>query len=60
MVMEVHDNATYSLCKLDEMQLRVVVAGKRIKVFKRRDGKFSFEDITNLKTTNSDQDNDVD
>jgi hypothetical protein len=35
-VVTVHDNATYSLRELDGTLLRVPIAGKRIKAFKRR------------------------
>ena len=54
-VVEVHDNATYTLRELDGTQLRVPVAGKRIKAFKRRDGRFSFEDLTTFETIDSHQ-----
>ncbi|KAL3695983.1 hypothetical protein R1sor_010059 [Riccia sorocarpa] len=35
-VVDVHENATYSLRKLDGTPLRLPIAGKRVKVFKRR------------------------
>jgi Integrase zinc binding domain/RNase H-like domain found in reverse transcriptase/Reverse transcriptase (RNA-dependent DNA polymerase) len=59
-VVVVHDNATYTLRELDGTQLKVPVAGKRIKAFRRRDGRFSIEDIACFDTTNSDQEEDVD
>ena len=33
-VKHVHDNATYSLCELDGTDLKVPIAGKRVKLFK--------------------------
>lgn len=45
-VVEVHDNATYTLRELDGTQLRIPVAGKRIKAFKKRDGKYLLEDTS--------------
>ena len=38
-VLKVHNNATYSLRELNGTPLRIPVAGKRIKVFRRRNGK---------------------
>ena len=35
-VRDVHDNATYSLSELDGTEVKVPIAGKRIKVFKQR------------------------
>ncbi|KAL3685370.1 hypothetical protein R1sor_003392 [Riccia sorocarpa] len=37
-VVEARDNATYVLCELNGTQLRTLVVGKRVKIFKRRDG----------------------
>ncbi len=37
-ISEVYDNATYSLKELDGTPLRSRIAGKRVKLFKRRDG----------------------
>ena len=53
-VVEVHENGTYTLRELDGTQLRIPVAGKRIKAFKRRDGRYSIE------TTNPSQVEDAD
>ena len=44
-VTEVHNNGTYSLRELDGTFIRIPVAGKRIKVFRRRDGQTYNEDI---------------
>jgi hypothetical protein len=44
-VIKVYENGTYSLRELDGTPLRVPVAGKRIKAFKRRDGRFNDEDL---------------
>jgi Integrase zinc binding domain/RNase H-like domain found in reverse transcriptase/Reverse transcriptase (RNA-dependent DNA polymerase) len=46
-VTKVHLNGTYVLRELDGVSLRVPVAGKRIKVF-RRSGKFHLEDIEEI------------
>ena len=40
MVVATHDNATYTLRELDGTILKIPIAGKRIKTFKRKDGKF--------------------
>ena len=45
-VVTVHDNATYSLRELDGTLLRIPVAGKRIKTFRRRATGFALEDHT--------------
>ena len=37
MVKKVEDNATYRLAELDGTPLALPIAGKRIKIFKRRD-----------------------
>ncbi|KAL2644231.1 hypothetical protein R1flu_011818 [Riccia fluitans] len=37
-VVRVNDNATYVLRELDGTQLRIPITGKRVKIFKRRDG----------------------
>ncbi len=44
-VVKVHDNGTYSLRELDGTHFKTPVAGKRVKAFKRRDGRFHVEDI---------------
>ena len=45
-----HDNATYTLRELDGTLLRLPIAGKRIKAFKRRDGRFHSDDIAAFET----------
>ena len=45
--MKVHLNGTYSLRELDGASLRVPVAGKRIKVF-RRSGRFHLEAMEDI------------
>ena len=59
-VVAVHDNATYTLRELDGTTLRIPIAGKRMKAFKRRDGRFCFENNEGFETTNLDQGEDVD
>ena len=44
-VLHVFDNATYKLSELDGAELRVLVAGKRIKLFKKHNGELMMEDI---------------
>ncbi|KAL3698024.1 hypothetical protein R1sor_012100 [Riccia sorocarpa] len=44
-VLAVHDNATYSLQELDGTPLRIQVAGKRVKLFRRREGSEGLEDF---------------
>ena len=44
-VVATHDNATYTLRELDGTVLKIPIAGKRIKAFKRRDGRFYSDDI---------------
>ncbi|KAL3695519.1 hypothetical protein R1sor_009595 [Riccia sorocarpa] len=41
-VVEVNNNATYTLRELDGARLRTPIAGKRVKIFKRRDGSADF------------------
>ena len=43
-VMHVFDNATYKLCELDGTELRVTIAGKRIKMFKKKGVEMAIED----------------
>ena len=45
MVVATHDNATFTLCKLDDTILKIPIASKRINEFKRRDGRFHSNDI---------------
>ena len=44
-VVATHDNATYTLRELDGIVLKIPIAGKRIKAFRRRDGRFHLDDI---------------
>ena len=44
-VLRVFDNATYKLSELDGAELRVLIAGKRIKLFKKRDAELMMENI---------------
>ncbi|KAL3675475.1 hypothetical protein R1sor_025423 [Riccia sorocarpa] len=44
-VLAVYDNATYSLRELDGTPLRIQVAGKRVKLFRRREGSEGLEDF---------------
>lgn len=43
-----HDNDTYTVWELDGIPLRILVAGKKIKVFWRRNGRFCAEDLEAL------------
>ena len=43
-VMQVLDHGAYKLCELDGTVLKVPIAGKRVNLFKRRDGQFALED----------------
>ncbi|KAL3687746.1 hypothetical protein R1sor_014055 [Riccia sorocarpa] len=47
-VLAVNDNATYLLRELDRTPLRLVVAGKRVKLFKRRDHTSELLDFIDL------------
>ena len=58
-VVEVHKNGTYTLRELDGTHFKVPVAGKRIKAFRRRDGRFRLEDISNFEATSEDQADDA-
>ena len=44
MVIQVHENATYSLREFDGTRLKVPIAEKRVKIFKQRDNHVSVED----------------
>jgi hypothetical protein len=57
-VIKVHSNGTYSLRELDGIFLRIPIAGKRVKVFKRRDGRFYNEELAELLDPNSQTDED--
>ncbi len=41
-MLKVHENATYALRELDGTHLKVPIAGKRVKIFRRREG---FQDL---------------
>lgn len=58
-VIKVHLNGTYSLRELDGALLRVPVAGKRIKVF-RRSGRFHLNDLEDIFDPQNVQDGDPD
>jgi hypothetical protein len=49
-VVATHDNATYTLRELDGTMLKIPVAGKRIKPFRRRDSRFYADDIADFET----------
>ena len=55
----VHDNATYSLRELDGTRLKIPVAGKRIKAFRRRDSKFCPNDLTDFENQDFDQEEEM-
>ena len=44
-VVATYDNALYTHCELDGTVLKIPIAGKRIKAFRRRDGRFHSDDI---------------
>ena len=48
MVIAVHDNGTYSLRELDGLRLKIPVVGKWVKVFRRRDSKFTPNDLASV------------
>ena len=57
MVERVNDNAIYLLHELNGTIFKIPIAGKRIKVFQRRDGRFhsnDFESFLSLQTTEDD------
>ena len=58
-VVKVHNNGTYSLCELDGTSIRVPVAGKRIKVFRRRDERFHNEDLDDFLLPNQQDEEEV-
>jgi hypothetical protein len=47
-VVQVHENGTYSLRELDGTLLRIPIAGKRVKAFKRRRNAFNDECINDF------------
>jgi hypothetical protein len=42
---QVYDNATYILQELDGTELRILVAGLRIKLFQKKNGDILFDDL---------------
>ena len=44
-VLHVFPNATYKLCELDGTEMKVLIVGKRIKLFQNRDGQMVYEDL---------------
>jgi hypothetical protein len=54
-VVATHDNVTYTLHELDGTLLKNPIAGKRIKTFKRRDGRFYSDDIADFETREDDE-----
>ena len=57
MVEIVNDNATYLLRELDGTMFKIPIGSKRIKVFRKRDGRFhseNFESFLSLQTTEND------
>jgi hypothetical protein len=52
-VVATHDNATYTLH--DGIILKVPIAGKRIKTFRRRDGRFYSDDIADFAAREDDE-----
>jgi hypothetical protein len=51
-VVATHDNGTYTLRELDGTMLKILVIGKRIKTFRRRDGRFYSNDIVDFTAQN--------
>ncbi|KAL2633842.1 hypothetical protein R1flu_005321 [Riccia fluitans] len=47
-VLAMNDNATYTLRELDGTPLKIVVVGKRVKLFKKRDGNSELMDFLDL------------
>ena len=58
-VITVHDNATYSLRELDGTRLKIPVAGKRIKVFKKRNGRFTQHDPMDIDNLNLEEEDNI-
>ncbi|GGV53095.1 hypothetical protein GCM10010495_82180 [Kitasatospora herbaricolor] len=44
-IITVHDNAIYLLRELDGTKLKILIAGKRVKIFKRRHAEMNMEDF---------------
>lgn len=47
-IMAIYNNVTYTIWELDSTMLRILVAGKLIKIFKSRDGKFCLDVVANF------------
>lgn len=45
MVVIIYDNATYTSYELDRAIVRILVAKKKVKAFKKRYGQFKIEDL---------------
>jgi hypothetical protein len=58
-VIDVHDNGTYSLRELDGTRLKVPVAGKRVKAFRRRDSRFTPNDLAEVVEFDLDEQEDL-
>ena len=48
MVIAIHDNGTYSHYELDGTRLKIPVARKRVKTFRRKDSKFTPNDLSGV------------
>ncbi|KAL3700954.1 hypothetical protein R1sor_018976 [Riccia sorocarpa] len=58
-VLRVLDNAAYMLREFDGTPLRVPIAGKRVKIFKRRDEEAEFADMAEDEEEDSDEEEDL-
>ena len=54
-VVATHDNATYTLHELDGTMLKIPIASKQIKTFRKRNNKFYSDDIIDLETWENDE-----
>jgi hypothetical protein len=54
-VVTTHDNGTHILRELDGTMLKIPVAGKRIKIFRRRDGRFYSDNIADFAAREDDE-----
>jgi hypothetical protein len=59
-VVATHDNATYTLRELDGTMLKIPIAGKRIKTFKKTDDIFDSNNIADFETREDDEVEEVD
>jgi hypothetical protein len=55
----IYDNATYFVCQLDGMRLKIPMAGKRVKTFRLRDSMFTPYDLTCFQNFDFDEVEDV-